>query len=96
MKKKISITIEDTEAKKLSVLAGYTSPIVSILIKKFFEKVTVNDLWQAMEMDKPKDVKDRIKKLETFMEGLQIITQKKTEKNIEKISPWGDFGIEKK
>jgi len=102
-KVRVTFTIDVDEAKKLKKFSGYASPLISYLLKEFFLKIGVEEIWKAMEMEKPVEEKERLKKLKKFIErifnGFFVAEQKENElteinKNTGKLrnSLWGLCG----
>jgi len=70
-KKGITIAIEAQEVKKLKQLSGYTSVFMSLVITEFFKRISVEEVWKAMEMEKPDlDKKKRIDKLKSLVKNV--------------------------
>ena len=70
-------------ADKLEFFSGYTSIFISTLVREYFKNNPVDKIWQALEMEKPMKTKDRIKKLEIFIE--KTFDDQKNKNNKEEI-----------
>lgn len=66
-KRRISLSIGAEEAQSLGRLSGYASAIASELFREFFERHTVEDVWAAMEMDRPISEKERMTRLQCLI-----------------------------
>ncbi len=82
-KKGITVVIEEQELEKLKQLSGFASAFVSTVISEFFQRITVDDVWKAMEMEKPGlDKKKRIDRLKVLIKNVfDQNCQKKVDNN---------------
>jgi hypothetical protein len=62
-KGRITLSLGRKEAEKLKKLKGYASGLVSFLLEEFFLRVSIDDVWRVMEMEKLLDEQVRIEKL---------------------------------
>jgi len=73
VKRKISISIDKEVADELQKLFPYSSSFISSLIEEFFRNVSIEAVWNSIQMDKPQTNRERVNGLKKFIKEKMAI-----------------------